>query len=77
MVDARTDQGRWGVPLIHVDSLTREFTVTERDSGLGGALRSVVRRHSKSVIAVRDVSFTVGRHMIMPMSLRAQKRIDS
>ena len=48
-----------GVPLIDVDSLTREFSVTERESGLGGALRSVVRRHTKSVTAVRDVSFTV------------------
>ncbi len=47
------------MPLIDVDSLTREFTVTERESGLGGALRSVVRRHTKSVTAVRDVSFTV------------------
>jgi ABC-2 type transport system ATP-binding protein len=48
-----------GVPLIDVDSLTREFTVTERESGLGGALRSVARRHTKSVTAVRDVSFSV------------------
>ena len=47
------------MPLIDVDSLTREFTVTERESGLGGALRSVVRRHTKSVTAVRDVSFSV------------------
>jgi ABC-type multidrug transport system ATPase subunit len=47
------------VPLIDVDSLTREFTITERDSGLGGALRSVVRRHTKSITAVRDVSFTL------------------
>ncbi len=59
MVDAPTDQGRCGVPLIDVDSLTREFSITERDSGLGGELRSVVRRHTKSVTAVRDVSFTV------------------
>ncbi len=52
MVDAPTDQGRCGVPLIDVDSLTREFSITERDSGLGGALRSVVRRHTTSVTAV-------------------------
>ena len=47
------------MPLIDVDSLTREFTVTERESGLGGALRSVARRHTRSVTAVRDVSFSV------------------
>jgi len=48
-----------GVPIIDVDSLTREFTLTERESGLGGALRSVVRRHTRTVTAVQDVSFSV------------------
>ena len=47
------------MPIIDVDSLTREFTLTERDSGLGGALRSVVRRQTKVVTAVREVTFSV------------------
>jgi ABC-2 type transport system ATP-binding protein len=45
--------------LIKATSLTREFTVTVRDPGLTGALRSMVNRQSRTVTAVRDVSFTL------------------
>jgi ABC-2 type transport system ATP-binding protein len=48
-----------GFVVIVVDALTREFTVTDRDTGLGGALRSVVRRHHRVVTALSEVSFTV------------------
>ncbi len=45
--------------MIRVDVLTLEFAVTDREAGLGGALRSVVRRRHRLVTAVSDVSFSV------------------
>jgi ABC-2 type transport system ATP-binding protein len=45
--------------VIEVRSLTREFSVTARDPGLAAALRSVVRRRTRTISAVRDVSFSV------------------
>lgn len=45
--------------MITATALTREFTVTERDPGLAGALRSMVNRRSRTVTAVREVSFSL------------------
>lgn len=45
--------------MISVSGLTRTFEVTERDAGLGGALRSVVRRRHRTITAVDEVSLTV------------------
>lgn len=44
--------------MIVVEDLVREFSVTVRDPGLRGALRSVVDRKVRTVTAVRDVGFT-------------------
>ena len=51
--------------MIAVDSLTREFQVTERDPGLRAAMRSVVNRRYRTVTAVDDVSFRVERGEIL------------
>ena len=45
--------------MIEVEALTREFEVTDREVGLGGALRSVVRRRHRTVTALHEVSLTV------------------
>jgi ABC-2 type transport system ATP-binding protein len=45
--------------VINVDSLTREFRVTERAPGFSSAMRSVIKRTYKTVTAVENVSFTV------------------
>ena len=45
--------------MIEVEALTREFTVTDRDTGLGSALRSVVHRKHRTVTALHEVTFTV------------------
>lgn len=46
--------------MIAVSGLTRTFEVTERDAGLGGALRSVVRRRHRTITAVEDLTLEVG-----------------
>ena len=51
--------------MIEVDALTREFTVTDRDAGLGSALRSVVRRRHRTVTALHDVTFSVAGGTIL------------
>jgi ABC-2 type transport system ATP-binding protein len=45
--------------VIRVESLTREFVVTEREMGLRSALRSVARRRRRTVVAVEDLTFGV------------------
>jgi len=44
---------------ISVRALTKVYQVHERQPGLWAALRSVVRRQTKSVIAVSDLSFSI------------------
>ncbi|HEY1015498.1 MAG TPA: ATP-binding cassette domain-containing protein, partial [Herpetosiphonaceae bacterium] len=46
-------------PAISVDRLRKSFTVPEREAGLRAALASLVRRTSKEVKAVADISFAV------------------
>ena len=45
--------------MVAVTSLTREFSVTVREPGLGSALRSLVSRKSRTVTAIRDVSLSL------------------
>lgn len=45
--------------MIRAKGLSRHFTVTERESGLRAALRSVTRRTRRTVVAVDRVSFEV------------------
>lgn len=47
------------MPQIQVEGLTKRFRVTEREEGLGAALRSLVRRRYREVLAVDQVSFQV------------------
>jgi ABC-2 type transport system ATP-binding protein len=47
------------MPQIVVDSLSKTYRVPERESGLGAALKSLVRRSYRDVEAVRDISFAV------------------
>ena len=44
---------------IRADGLTKRFLVAERDPGIWGAVRGVVRRRTRSVDALRDVSFEI------------------
>jgi ABC-2 type transport system ATP-binding protein len=44
---------------IHVDHLRKTYTVPEREAGLRASIRSLVRRKSREVQAVDDVSFDV------------------
>lgn len=44
---------------VSVRALTKTYQVHERPPGLWAALRSVVRRQTKSVIAVSDLSFSI------------------
>jgi ABC-2 type transport system ATP-binding protein len=46
-------------PIIDVQHLRKVYTVSEREAGLGAALRSLVRRQHRQVVAVDDVSFQV------------------
>lgn len=45
--------------MISATALTREFSVTVRDPGLTGALRSMVNRRSRTITAVKDVTFSL------------------
>jgi ABC-2 type transport system ATP-binding protein len=47
------------MPIIDVDGLTKTYRVVQKDPGLAGALRSLVRRRYKEVHAVADVSFRI------------------
>ncbi|GAC1322242.1 MAG: ATP-binding cassette domain-containing protein [Chloroflexota bacterium] len=44
---------------IHIRDLRKAYTVTEREAGLGAALRSLVRRKYREVAAVDGISFDV------------------
>nr|CAA9293317.1 Efflux ABC transporter, ATP-binding protein [uncultured Armatimonadetes bacterium] len=45
------------MPQIVVENLTKTFRVAERDPGIGGALRGLVRRRHRAVAALGGVSF--------------------
>ena len=46
-------------PPIRVSQLRKSFFVTERESGVGAALASLVRRRREEVTAVDGISFTL------------------
>jgi ABC-2 type transport system ATP-binding protein len=46
-------------PQIRVDALSKTFRVPEREAGLVASVKSLVRRRSRAVEAVRDLSFTI------------------
>lgn len=47
------------MPIIQADHLTKTYQVFQKQAGLVGALRGLVRRQYKEVHAVEDVSFTI------------------
>lgn len=51
--------------LIEVDHLVKIFKVAEKEKGLSGALKNIVRRKTKIVRAVNDISFTINRGEIV------------
>ena len=46
-------------PAIHVRELSKTYAVPVREAGLSAALRSLVRRRTRLVEAVREISFSV------------------
>ncbi len=46
-------------PPIHIQNLRKVYVVSEREAGLGAAVRSLVRRKSREVAAVDGISFDV------------------
>jgi len=45
---------------VHVSELTKIFKVPEREAGLRAAMKSLVRRHTRDVHAVDQISFDIG-----------------
>jgi viologen exporter family transport system ATP-binding protein len=46
--------------VVHVSELTKIFKVPEREAGLRAAMKSLVRRHTRDVHAVDQISFDIG-----------------
>jgi ABC-2 type transport system ATP-binding protein len=46
-------------PTVHVSALTKIFRVPEREAGLSAAARSLIRRKTRDVHAVEEVSFDI------------------
>jgi ABC-2 type transport system ATP-binding protein len=46
-------------PVVHVSELTKIFKVPEREAGLGAAAKALVRRKTRDVHAVEEVSFEI------------------
>jgi ABC-2 type transport system ATP-binding protein len=49
------------MPQILVDGLSKRFRVTVRDPGIAGAMRGLLRRRSREVLALDRVSFSLER----------------
>jgi ABC-2 type transport system ATP-binding protein len=47
------------VPVISIQKLRKVYTVNEREAGVLAAVRSLVRRRTRDVVAVSDLSFNV------------------
>ncbi|HZY85110.1 MAG TPA: ATP-binding cassette domain-containing protein [Gemmataceae bacterium] len=47
------------MPIIEVEGLSKTYRVVQKEPGLRGALRALLRRRYKEVHAVADVSFTI------------------
>jgi ABC-2 type transport system ATP-binding protein len=52
-------------PVIEVNHLRKEFTVTKRDPGFRAAVRSLISPRRETVVAVDDVSFSVSAGEIL------------
>ena len=50
---------RSSTPAITVRDLRKTYTVPEREGGLGAAIRSLVRRTTREVVAVQGISFDI------------------
>jgi len=46
-------------PTVHVSALTKIFRVPEREAGLSAAARSLIRRKTRDVHAVEEISFDI------------------
>ena len=46
-------------PYVSIQNLQKIYTIHEREAGLSAALRSLIKRKSKEVRAVDDISFSV------------------
>jgi ABC-2 type transport system ATP-binding protein len=47
------------MPIIEVEGLSKTYRVVQKEPGLRGSLRALLRRRYKEVHAVADVSFTI------------------
>ena len=45
--------------MIHVEGLSKTYRVAEKQPGLAGTLRHFVRRRTRDVVAVQDLSFSI------------------
>ena len=63
--NARLPHGRRAMPQILVDNLEKRFRVAVRDPGMWGAVRGLVRRRYREVVALHGVSFGIERGEIV------------
>ncbi len=47
-------------PVIDVRGLTKRYRIAQKEPGLAGALKGLVARQHREVVAVDDVSFAIG-----------------
>jgi ABC-2 type transport system ATP-binding protein len=47
-------------PIVHVEALSKTYSVTDREGGLQAALKNLVNRKKRDVKAVNEVSFDIG-----------------
>ena len=52
-------------PVIQIDELSKVYRVTEREAGLAAAMRSLVKRKTRDVRAVDEISFSVNEGEIV------------
>ena len=52
-------------PVIQIDELSKVYRVTEREAGLAAAMRSLVKRKTRDVRAVDEISFDVSEGEIV------------
>ena len=52
-------------PVIHLDELSKVYTVSEREAGLLASMRSIVKRKTRDVQAVDRISFSVSEGEIV------------
>lgn len=47
------------IPAVYVENLIKIYTVSEREAGLSAALRSLIKRKTRAIKAVDDISFSI------------------